>query len=195
MPENQPELQVAPQDTQEAPMKTVSSHEIKSQRFSIVEDQILVHGQIRPYSYVKIKQGVCILPFYQGKIALSREYRYPISSYQWQLPGGIIDPGETPLVAGMRELREETGLIATAEDMIDLGWFYPSYGSTNEQIYLFAAHVREQVNPEQEVSEVMDLYFKSEDEIRQMIAHNEFCHAAGLAALLKYWTKRQLGEL
>lgn len=184
------------EDRQEkAPMQTLSSHEICSERFAIVEDKILVHGEVRPYSYVRIKAGVCILPFYQGKIALTREYRYPISSYQWQLPGGGIDEGETPLEAGIRELREETGLVATADDMIDLGWFYPSYGSTNEQIFLFAAKVRAQVAPMQEVSEVMELELKSEDELRRMIAHNEFCHAAGLAALLKYWSKQQLSEL
>lgn len=181
------------QDDKTSPMQTLSSHEISTERFAIVEDKILVHGQVRPYSYVRITPGVCILPFYQGKIALTREYRYPISSYQWQLPGGCIDPGESPIVAGIRELREETGLVAEPEDMVDLGWFYPSYGSTNEQIFLVAAHVRSRVEPEQEVSEVLELYLKSEEEIKQLIARNEFCHAAGLAALLKYWTRRDLG--
>lgn len=33
----------------------------------------------------------------------------------WDLPGGGIDPGETPLACGLRELTEETGLVLTAD--------------------------------------------------------------------------------
>ncbi|MEV4456941.1 NUDIX hydrolase [Microbispora sp. NPDC049633] len=38
----------------------------------------------------------------------------------WELPGGLIDPGETPRQAAVRELREESGLVA--EDLAFAGY-------------------------------------------------------------------------
>jgi 8-oxo-dGTP pyrophosphatase MutT (NUDIX family) len=41
---------------------------------------------------------------------------------RWITPGGGIDPGETPLVAAMRELHEETGISVQAEALGEQIW-------------------------------------------------------------------------
>jgi 8-oxo-dGTP pyrophosphatase MutT (NUDIX family) len=42
---------------------------------------------------------------------------------RWDIPKGLQDPGETPLAAAMRELREETGLVFSPDAFRDLGRF------------------------------------------------------------------------
>ena len=39
----------------------------------------------------------------------------------WDIPKGLLDPGETTLEAALRELREETGLVFDAQRFQDLG--------------------------------------------------------------------------
>src|SRR5690606_26777075 len=47
------------------------------------------------------------------QLVLVNQFRYGINQLSWEIPGGIIDSGEDPLAAGLRELREETGFVGT----------------------------------------------------------------------------------
>lgn len=49
----------------------------------------------------------------EGRLLLVRRANPPDAMY-WGFPGGHIEPGETLLSAAVRELREETGVIAKA---------------------------------------------------------------------------------
>ena len=46
------------------------------------------------------------------RVLLVHQYRLPAEKYLWELPAGRLDPGEKPLQAARRELKEETGYTA-----------------------------------------------------------------------------------
>lgn len=58
--------------------------------------------------------GVIIYALYgerQDRVVLIRQYRYSIGTYIYEFPAGLIDEGEDFHEAGIRELKEETGLV------------------------------------------------------------------------------------
>lgn len=58
-------------------------------------------------------EGMVVYPLWKedpGKIVMIRQYRYPVGDYLYELPAGLVDAGETPQEAAVREIKEETGL-------------------------------------------------------------------------------------
>lgn len=51
----------------------------------------------------------CVCVTDTGKFIVEQQYRYGIRDLSWEFPGGVVESGEDPLVAGPRELLEETG--------------------------------------------------------------------------------------
>lgn len=168
----------------ENPFETITSKKQTSGRFTIVSDQVRVNGKICPYDYLEMKEGVCILPIHGNNIVTLREYRYPIRSWQREFPGGLIDPGEEPSEAAKRELLEETGYHV--EKLTSLGAFYPSFGSTNEKIYLFEALCSEKTENSLDAAEVLNVEEFLYEEFENIVAAGEFMHGAGLAAWARH---------
>lgn len=53
------------------------------------------------------------------QVVMVRQYRFGTRALALEIPGGVVDPGEEPFDAAVRELREETG--HTTEDWSALG--------------------------------------------------------------------------
>ena len=74
--------------------------------------------------------GVVICARYEDKLVLVRQYRYPVGGYVYELPAGLVEPGEDIAQAACREMLEETGLRLTVTGQLKP--CYTTVGMTDE---------------------------------------------------------------
>lgn len=72
---------------------------------------------------------------------VEREYRAGSNITTIGLPAGLIDAGEDPRQAMLRELREETGVIPDDVDVDPAGSYYSSEGMTDELAHIAVLHL------------------------------------------------------
>ena len=131
--------------------------------------------------------GVSVLPEVNGKICLLRMTRHPLGTTCWEAPRGFIDPQESPVAAAQRELKEETGLDATAARLIPLGILAPAPGVLAARLQLFAAmDCLDNSKPEGCDPGHHEFRFFSLMEIEQLVKNNKIQDPCTLVSYYRY---------
>ncbi|MDQ4076854.1 MAG: NUDIX hydrolase [Chloroflexota bacterium] len=146
----------------------------------------------REYEYSRVdrpKQGVGVLLFdEESRLLLEREYRHAVQEVIWQVPGGLMDESEPPLVSVQRELLEETGY--EAEEWSDLGYFYDNPGLGNACSRLFLARQPRRVaEPEPDHAEWVELHWVTLDWLREAVRQGDIVDRVVLGGIAMLWAR------
>ena len=139
---------------------------------------------IDPYYVLEERDWVHVLPVLpDGRILLVRQYRHAANTVSLELPGGVLDGGETPEQGARRELLEECG--ATSEHWTPLTSFFPNPARQNNRFHCFVAHhVARSTNQQLDEAEQIEILALTPAEIDAAIADGRFCQGNHIAAYL-----------
>lgn len=115
-------------------------------------------------------------------VLLIRQYRYAADGPIWEIPAGVLEPGETPEACARRELLEETG--ARADRIERLTTIYTTPGFTDERIHLFVATGITAGEPKPMADEFLVVEPRPLSRVLEMIREGEVVDGKTIVAIL-----------
>ncbi len=117
-----------------------------------------------------------------GEIVLVRQFRFGIDEFSLEIPGGIIEAGEDPVAAGLRELQEETGF--TGRNAKLLGATHPNPAiQSNRCYFIFVEDVMLTAPQAWDAHEEIEVTMLPADDVLALARAGGITHALVLDAL------------
>ncbi len=129
-----------------------------------------------------------------GHLVLVRQFRYGTDEFSLEIPGGMIDAGEDPVVAGVRELREETGFVGTSARL--LASVHPNPAMLNNRChFVLVENATRTVDQEWDHDEEIEVSTAPVEDVMVWARSGKITHALVIAGLMhfeKTWRARSL---
>ncbi|MEI6289834.1 MAG: NUDIX hydrolase [Chloroflexota bacterium] len=132
---------------------------------------------------------VAITP--QQEVVMIKQYRHGAGKVIWEFPAGVVDPGETPAEAALRELLEESGYALPEDDnnrvsnrFFSTGVISPNPDNHTNLIHTFLAlDVQKISEQELDSNEEIDVYLVPLKEVIRMATEGELLQSMQISAL------------
>ncbi len=135
-----------------------------------------------PYYSLRLPDYAAIVALTaDGRVLCVRQYRPAVERWTLELPSGLVDPGETPAEAALRELLEETGYQAA--DVEVLTPMLPDTGRLGNRIWSCVATGLSRVEG-REPEAGLEVVALTVPELLRATAGGEFDHALHIAVIL-----------
>ena len=121
-------------------------------------------------------------------LLLVRQYRIGADQELYEIPAGVLEPGEKPDASAIRELREEVGFQPNQLEL--LGGFYTAPGYTTEFIHLFLARDLHEAPLDQDKDEFIEIVPVTLTEALTMIERGDIVDGKTIIGILR--TARKL---
>jgi len=166
--------------------ETLSSRQIFKGRIVnlAVHTVLLPDGKTTQRELIKHSGAVAIVAVNaEQQILLVKQYRIGAGREMYEIPAGLLEPGENPRESAERELREETGCRPTSLE--SLGGLYAAPGYTTEYIHLFYAPGYERAPLSQDADEFVESLQLPLLEALNMVERGEINEAKSVIGILR----------
>jgi 8-oxo-dGTP pyrophosphatase MutT (NUDIX family) len=140
-------------------------------------------GAVHPFYRIDAAPWVNVVALTRDeRVVMVRQWRHGVGALTLEIPGGAVDPGETPAAAAARELLEETGHRAAALE--PLGALNPNPALFGNRVHTFLALGCERVAEVQNSGlEETTVELVPRAELARRVRAGEIDHALVVAAL------------